>query len=269
MTEEIDVTQALKDAENSLRDFIATVLQSKFGDGWIDLCGVTQERIQKWQERKATEAKRQEAGAVDERLIYYADFYDLRSILNKHWTHFAPALGDKKTMDVWLDELEKLRDPDAHRRELLPHQKHLVIGVSGEIRNRLIKYRSKQETAQDCFPRIESARDSLGNIWTPQSPSAFLHCVDTKTTLRPGDVVDYVVTARDPLGAKLRYGMSVRGPIKWQDVAEFTVRIAQEHIAASLGVFLYVASPRAYHAKSGHDDEMTFLYTVLPPRQPL
>lgn len=149
MAGEMDVTQALKDAENSLRDFIASVLQNKLGDNWAEHCGVTPERITKWRERKETESKRQEAGVTDERLIYYADFYDLATMLKKHWTHFAPALGDQRTMDVWLSELEKLRDPDAHRRELLPHQKHLVLGISGEIRNRLVRFRSKQEMAED------------------------------------------------------------------------------------------------------------------------
>ena len=51
--------------------------------------------------------------------MYYADFYDLRTILKKWAGEFSNALGDWKTIEVWLTELEKLRDPDAHRRELL------------------------------------------------------------------------------------------------------------------------------------------------------
>ena len=156
---EIDITQTLKDTENALRDFIANVLSKKFGQNWIEQCGVTQERLQKWQERKDAEYKRQKFGTVDERLIYYADFYDLETMLNKHWSDFSEALGEWKTMKVWLEELGRLRDPDAHRRELLPHQKHLAIGIAGEIRTRLVRYRSKQETGEDYYPRIESAMD--------------------------------------------------------------------------------------------------------------
>lgn len=162
----MDLTQALKDTENSLRDFIASILRSKFGDEWINKCGVSEDRIEKWKSRKVDEEKRQETGVVEERLLYYADFYDLKNILKKHWNEFTVALGDLKTMEVWLSELEKLRDPDAHRRELLPHQKHLALGIAGEIRTRMIKFRSKQETSEDVFPRIESIRDSLGNIYT-------------------------------------------------------------------------------------------------------
>jgi hypothetical protein len=76
-----DITQALRDTENSLRDFIAVVLRAKLGESWLENCGISSERLEKWKERKAEEEKRQESGVVEQRLIYYADFYDLRTIL--------------------------------------------------------------------------------------------------------------------------------------------------------------------------------------------
>src|SRR5665647_2855016 len=92
----MDSTQALKDAENSLRDFIALVLGTELGADWVKESGVPTERLEKWQARKVEEFQRQEGGAVDERLIYYADFYDLKTILKKHWQRFSAALGDWK-----------------------------------------------------------------------------------------------------------------------------------------------------------------------------
>jgi hypothetical protein len=89
-------------------------------------------------------------------------------------------------MRVWLKELERYRDPDAHRRELLPHQKHLILGLSGEIRSRIVRFRSKQESADDVFPRFESVRDSLGSIWTPGG-AMNLRMVNTGAILRPGE----------------------------------------------------------------------------------
>jgi hypothetical protein len=68
------------------------------------------------------------------------------------------------------------------------------LGISGEIRTRLIKYRSKQETSEDYFPRIESARDSLGNIYTFGSGNS----IHTEMILRVGDTLDFTVTASDP-----------------------------------------------------------------------
>ena len=179
-----DPTQALRNTENAIRDFIAQVLESELGADWIERCGVTRERIKKWRERKASEDQCLATGALDERLLYYADFYDIQTILRKHWTHFAPALGDWKTFEVWWSELEKLRDSDAHRRQLLPHQRNLVLGIAGEIGASLVRYRSKAETSEDYYPRIESVHESLGHLWTPASGAKQ---VETGAKLRPGD----------------------------------------------------------------------------------
>jgi hypothetical protein len=261
---EIDLTQALKDTENSLRDFIAAILEKNIGADWMEKCGVTPERLKQWRERKDVEEKRQRGGAVEPRLIYYADFYDLKTILKKNWDKFADALGEWKTMEVYLGQLEALRDPDAHRRELLPHQKSLAAGIAGEIRTRLIRYRSKLETSEDYFPRIESVRDSLGNIWTPEM--GILHLLDTNQILRPDDVIDYVVTASDPMGADLQYRMITprEWNTEWHTENAFSLRILAEHIAKQFVVEFEIRSPRSHHAASNSDDTVRFLYTVLP-----
>jgi len=263
----MDVTQALRDAENSLRDFIVLVL-SKGGSDWIARCGVAPERIEKWRERKATEAKRQEAGVVEERLMYYADFYDLKTILKKNWSgEFSAALGDWKTFEVYLGEIEKLRDADAHRREFLPHQKYLILGVSGEIRNRIVRYRSKMETPDDCFPRIESARDSLGNIWVPDGNTGDLKAVGTKKSLRPGDVLEFVVTAIDPEDLPLQYALTAMpGNTKpaWQSNPNLRLVLEEAHISKTFCVEVSIISPRPYHARTINDDSVNFLYSVLP-----
>jgi hypothetical protein len=260
----IDITQTLKDTENALRDFISSVLTKKFGANWIEQCGVTPEKVKKWQERKAVEEKRQKFGVVDERLIYYANFNDLKPILHKNWPEFSEALGDWKTMEVWLDELGRLRDPDAHRRELLPHQKHLAIGIAGEIRTRLVRYRSKQETSEDYFPRIESARDNFGNVF----PFLMGGLGYTKTILRPNDVIDFVITASDPFDDKLEYGIRSEFDrnIAWQEDNSFSVRII-EYVKKRFRVELFIRSPRKFRAYSDHDDSVDFVYTVLPLKE--
>lgn len=206
---------------------------------------------------------------VDERLIYYADFYDIKTILKKHWAGvFAAALGDWKTVEVYLTELERLRDPDAHRRELLPHQKQLAAGISGEIRSRIVRFRSKRETSDDVFPRIESARDSLGNIWVPNSAFRTTDVL-TGMTLRIGDQIDFLLTARDPEDAALEYSMQVGiiGPMSpWQASPEFSLRLTEKHIARNFTVDLQVRSNRDYHAYGAIDALVSFKYSVLPQR---
>src|ERR1035437_6959578 len=226
----MDVTQALRDTENALRDFIAATLERSLGREWTDSCGVSPERIAKWRERKSEEQRRQEAGVVDERLLYYADFYDLKTILKKHWQgDCSDALGDWKRYEVFFDELARFRDPDAHRRELLPHQQSLVLGIAGDIRSRLVRWRSRHERVEDCFPRIESARDSLGNMCIPSVVLGPFF--GTGSTLRPGVMIDFVVTARDPEDLPLEYRMDVGGEnaSQWQATGEFSPHIKEAH----------------------------------------
>lgn len=262
----VDVTQSLKDAENLLRSVIETRLSSS-GENWIEECGVTQERIERWKSRKSAEESRLPAGKLDERLIYYADFYDLFSIIKRHWDKFSEVFGELKTLEVFLNELGKLRDPDAHRRELLPHQKHLAIGIAGELRTKMIQWRSKMETGDDCFPRIEAARDSLGSLFPPPH-RIVLNVVQTGLTLRPGDNVDFSVTASDPFGEQLNYRIGLNGGPwgEWGTANDFTFAITEEHIGKLHLIVIQVRSGRSYHAESNYDDSVTFVYAVLPNR---
>ena len=263
---ELDAAGALRDTENALRDFISAVLADRLGANWFNLCGVSAERVRIWAELKATESGRLAAsGLVEERLIYYADFDDVRTILHRNWNGpFAETFGDWNTMAVWLAALGRLRDPEAQRRELLPYQKHLAVGVAGEIRTRLVRYRSKRETSADCFPRIESVRDSLGNLWTAASPK--LRQLDTKMALRPGDEIGFVITARDPEDAPLEYGVVVGRVEQWGETSALTYTFTEADVAASVSVELKIRSRRPYHASSSVDDEVAFEYQVLPPR---
>jgi hypothetical protein len=260
-----DITQALKDTENSLRDFISVVLREKLGESWLENCGISSKRLMKWKEHKEDEAKRQESGAgvVEQRLIYYADFDDLRTILERHWLgEFSIAFGDWKRMDVFLTELKNLRDPDAHRRELLPHQKHLILGIAGEIRTRLIRYRSKKETSEDYYPRIESARDSLGNIRTYSDNSGS----NTGMRLRVGDAIDFVITATDPLGEPLQYAIYKWIHTEWQDSNVIALKLTEQHVQKDFSVVIVIKSNRQFHAHGEFDDSVYFDYEVLPPK---
>lgn len=260
----MEISQALKDTENALRDTISDILSKKYGDNWVEKSGISNDRHQKWLQRFAEEQKQQVSGTIEERIIYYADFYDIKTILEKNWSNgFSEIFGKFKAMDVWLSELEKIRNPDAHRRELLPHQKHLVLGIAGEIRTRLIRYRSKMETSEDYFPRIESARDSLGNILT-YGGSKKTHCV-----LRVGDTIDFLVTASDPLGGDIEYASTVTGHHHnppWQRENNFSLTLDESHVRRSFGVMLWMRSLRDYHANGYYDDSSTFNYDVLPKK---
>ena len=48
----MDISHALKDTENSLRDFIAFVLTNHYGSDWEGKCGVSNDRLLQWKKRK-------------------------------------------------------------------------------------------------------------------------------------------------------------------------------------------------------------------------
>ncbi|WP_444922926.1 hypothetical protein ACJJH9_12135 [Microbulbifer sp. DLAB2-AF] len=75
----MDISDSLKRAENSLRDLINFILLKQSGNNWHDSCGVSEKRIIQWKDRKEIDEKK--FGYSDPRIIYYADFYDLKKFL--------------------------------------------------------------------------------------------------------------------------------------------------------------------------------------------
>ena len=267
----MDVTQALKDTENSLRDFIGTILSKIKGEKWIESCGVSAQRIEQWKSRQQEDMKKSKlSGIYEERLIYYADFYDILTILSGNWNGpFADAFGKLRNMEVWLEEMGKLRDPDAHRRELLPHQKHLILGLSGEIRTKIIRYRSRMETSEDFYPGIDVVRDSLGNTGHPGSSRGVggQDHVWAKNKLRIGDKIDFVISAADPLGDEIEYKIircQSNFTSDWQKVNVFSWTVTREDIGVNSAIFFKIRSSREFHALNDYDDSVCFHYEVLP-----
>lgn len=265
----MDITEALRGVENSLRDFISEVLLEKHGEKWISNVGVSQNRIDIWGKRLEEERKKMGGRLTEARLLYYADFYDLKPIISSNWDgSFCEVFKKKKRIEVFLSELEKLRNPEAHRRDLLPHHKHMIIGISEEIRNQIIKYRSMKEnkSVDDYYPRFERITDNLGNVWSPENKS---RRIMTNDHLRVGDKLVFIVSATDPYGENLMYSFGTnildRNIRKWQAEKEFELIIDEEMIRKNLTIRIRLKSQRNFHARNDHDDEVKFTYIIIPP----
>ncbi|OGX83792.1 Swt1 family HEPN domain-containing protein [Hymenobacter glacialis] len=248
--------QALQDVENVLRDFLSATLEKKFGTSWFYQCGLPEERINKWKEKFEAELRKQRYSNCDPRLIYYSDFYDLGNIIRKNWELFVNAFGEKKEIEIFLKLLEDFRNTNAHGRELLTYQKHIVVGLTGEIRNRITKFRSMQETGESYFPRIESVHDNYGNSWKMGDLG-----IITGLTLREGDILEFVVSATDPKDERIEYSIDYRD---WQSEKHIQVLLSEAHIRQQLTICILIRSQRSYHASDGYDDAVIFKYQVLP-----
>lgn len=255
----MEINQTLKDCENALRDFMALTLEKRHGEDWISYCETSPERIKEWEKLQQEDGERHQATTADEHLINYADISDLKAILLANWEgEFMDTFGDFKLMDTYLNILNRYRNPDIHRRPLLTFQKHLILGISGEIRNMISVYRSYTELDREGFPRIESVRDNLGNIWVPGTPSH----VKTNMTVHVGDMIEFVVTAVDPLEEDIMYSVQEKG---WNIGNVLTTVVEAKHVSKNTAFTLFIRSDRKFHAfPNGYDDRVAFDYQVLP-----
>ncbi|MCG2718988.1 MAG: hypothetical protein L6408_09195 [Nanoarchaeota archaeon] len=93
-----------------------------------------------------------------------------------------------------------------------------------------------------------------------------------KTILHPDDEIEFIITASDPEGGEIEYGMAEREegiPKKWQKDNHFKVKIKEKHIGKHAAEFtFFIRSNRKFHGSiAGTDDSVSFNYTVLPKRQ--
>jgi hypothetical protein len=262
-----DVAEAIRRVENVLRDLIEETLRGKYGDGWLAHLGVSEEQLTGWRGRQEEDRKRRGSEAAEERLLYYADLHDLGPALRKNWELFSPCLGDLKEIEVYLGRLDDLRNPQAHSRGLLPFEEHLILGIGGDIRQRVTVYRSKQSPESEFFARIESIRDSLGNVLVSSGSSR--GTFGPGAVLRVGDEVIFSCSGWDPNGQPLEWSLDVGVAAHQRRVQGWSVNdsliwpVSQEDIGRS-AVHIRMRSRGQYHTYGDSDGFEVALYTVLP-----
>lgn len=242
----------LKEVENALRLLIERV--------GMDNLVIRARDLNSWRERRARDLAQRGAGFPEDRLLYYADIADLKTIITKesNWPLFDKALLNRTEIGVLLDILRRIRNPDAHNRELSGYEQSLAIGISGEIRTRITRYLGRMDSPDTFFPQILSFQDSLGT-----SPGS-------QPTLRVGDEVEFIVDALDPLGEDLEYRFIISRPGQsgpeqaWGPDNRFRWKVIEANISASIVAAVYVRSARQHHAFGDFDASRNFNYSVLP-----
>lgn len=254
----MDITRQIHDAENSLREFLHQIWTNRYGEDWhVNISGASG-LYPKWEEKRLPDELEHNSIKGREKLIQYATIDELRMLIKETWGEELQQLfDDRKTLDVYLKILDDYRNPDSRRRELFVYQKHLLLGISGDIRNRIVTWRSKME-AGGIYSRIESVRDNIGNNWTPGAPRR----VKTENSLRVGDVLEFIITASDPEESQLSYRCH---HTKWQTNNIVIVTIDRTMIEKQSLFHLMVKSARKHHAyPMGFDDRVSFDYQVVP-----
>lgn len=264
----MEPSAAIAIIETDLRELARSVLGEKFGAKWIEAVLDT-DAIAELEGRREEERKRRSPAIVVEDLIAYTHAYELQTMIERRWELFATSLGKKREFTVLMDKVNDYRNAPAHSRELLPYERSLLEGIAGEVRTKVIAYRSSQAPDASYYPIIESVRDSFGTSASLRSP---IHAADVTVTgrrLHVGDVVRFECRGWDPQSRKLTWVLSNIGAetiakaAGSEVVIELVVR--DQNVGAGFYPHIRVVSAGRYHRHEGYDQEVIFHYAVDPP----
>ncbi len=255
----MEIARSLKDAENALRDFLEFCLERNHGEDWPQQCGIDKDKVDNWRQLKAHAEADLVPNAGEERLLSHAPYEDLYEVVQQNWAgDLQSTFTDKEKLLTYMRILEEFRDPNRSRRELFVHQKHLIMGVTGELRAKITAYRCLLDVGKEGFPRIEYIKDSLGNIWVPGKPRR----LKTNLSLHPGMRIEFIVQAQDPEEMPLEY--RIHGD-RWQSGNILFLEVGEKHIKKQAQINITIRSARKYHAYPlGYDDRVVFEYQILP-----
>lgn len=216
---------------------------------------ISDDRIAKWKERREVEFKKSKGVSCEARILYYSDFYDLKTIVAKSWEKFHPVLHDKKRFEVFFDELENYRNTTAHGRNLTLSQESLLKGILLDLKNKITVYHNKNEMKEDFFIRISRVNDNLGNVW--EFPS-----LTPKAVLRVGDEYELFIEANDPKGRNISYKiLTSEGFLMEQTSNRFNFTITNDLVGPSVRIYINAFTPESeYKNEAG----MAIALTILP-----
>lgn len=136
--------------------------------------------------------------ALEDRLIYYSDFYDLGGIILKRWELFKPILHNKKRFDVFFSEVERFRNTIAHGRHLTSSQESLLQGIVTDLKNQITIHHNRNEMKEDYFIQIIRVSDNFGHIWEE-------YVTYPKAIFRVDDEIEFFIEANDPKRRTIHY----------------------------------------------------------------
>jgi hypothetical protein len=238
--------------ENTLRRLIINIIGADDNSDYK----ISEERIIKWKEKREIEIKKNKGLSFENRILYYSDFYDLKTIINKNWNLFLPILNNKKRFEIFYKELENYRNTKAHGRNLTRSQNLLLEGILIDLKNSITIYHNKNEMKEDFFIRIVKMNDNLGNIWDPNLKGK-------KPFLRVGDNYELIVEANDPKDRVISYriftlglGLNIN-----QESNRFNIKLENKLVGENTHLYVQAITP-----SSEYKNEATkvITITVLP-----
>lgn len=242
--------------ENTIRRLIISILGGEDKD--VNKYKVTENRISQWILKRNIEQKKNNGILFENRILFYSDFYDLETIIDKNWESFLPVLNDKKRWLVFFKEVEKFRNTIAHGRQLIKSQEDLLSGIVMDLKNSMTIFHNKNNMKEDFFIEIIRITDNLGNSWGKS-----IYERSKPPILREGDEYEINVEANDPKDREIEYRLSALGSefLIVQNSSKFRFVVTPNLIGRMVSLLVHVRTPESNY-KNEHAMDLTLC--VLP-----
>lgn len=256
--------EAVRLVELDLRQLVRAVL----GESWLEVArssGAVD--VNRLEEKYSDELSRRPAAVVSSDLLDYTEFTQLKIlILEKSWDRFSSALGKKKHIDSYLSKISGFRNPTMHARTLLPFETHLVLGISGELRNRMAIFRNEREESSIYYPVVDSIIDNFGHTHDGVTNAI----TQTRVRLEVGDTVTFNCRATDPEGRELHWVLinnahhGQKSEATGNEVS-LSYTFARDDVGETAPLLITLRSGGEFHRHSDSDATAMFHYAVNPP----
>lgn len=256
-------TLAIQTVETALRELIRRVL----GPDWTTKRGAPD--LERLKEKQEEDRKRRDGAIVSDDLLAYTEFYSLTQLIEKNWDSFKPAFGDLARTKVLLGILGDFRNPVAHSRDLLPFERDLLSGASGQLRNQVSLFLSRDDGPHRYYSSIESVTDSFGYSGGT-SYDADLHVCPTRLSV--GERITFQCMGIDPRGRELTWRLEVGNSFDKVEIAtaagvpaELVWDIGAAHVGEKRWVRISIEHDGSFQRWGNYDDERFYTYHVNPP----
>ena len=204
---DINENDSIKNLEESLRTIISFAMEVKYGVNWIEKLKINKEKIEDWKLKREEERRRLRNNVSENRLLYYSDFYDLKTIILKHWDDcFCDVFKDKKEFEVLVDIVGAFRTNIAHHRLLHNHQKLLLKGIEERLLFQITEFRADRDNEDSYYPKITSV---LINGYDITNISESLKLGEKKYHV--GDKMKVAIKTISPPDIKIKYAIFIDG----------------------------------------------------------
>lgn len=272
----MEPNEALRSVEIALRLIVRELLGAS---GWVSAPGAPD--AEKLGERREEEQRRRDGSVAPDSLLEYTETFHLTGLILKNWDSFKPVFQDLNRTRTFFGILEDVRNAIAHSRDLIPFERDLIAGVSGQLRNQIALYRGRPGTSTQYYPAIEAITDSFGieAIGGLDSLDAYDFVRRTSIRLEIGDVIRFKGRAFNAGSLPTQWLLcwasqhNFRGGmvVAQGDDVEFGYTVTEDDVSEKFTIMILITTDSKYHRHrqesefGSYDDIRGFGYAVNPP----